>query len=76
MFSRSELSTLSKTTRLPSVSRKSRRVSLPNAALVRLTAHVSFAGKMPLTDLCNRPSIRALVVRLTPELIEPRWINV
>lgn len=48
---------------------ENRRASLPNAALVRLTAHLGFAGKMPLTDFCNRPSIRALVVRPTPELM-------
>jgi hypothetical protein len=68
-FSRSELRTLSRDVACPPCLRKSRRASLPCAALVRLTAHVDLAGKMLLTDFCNRPSIRALVVRPTPELL-------
>jgi len=68
-FSRSELRTLSRDLACPPCLRKSRRASLPCAALARLTAHVDLAGKMLLTDFCNRPSIRALVVRPTPELL-------
>jgi hypothetical protein len=47
---------------------KSRRFALPCALLARLAAHLERTGKMPLTDLCNRPSIRALVSRPIPAL--------
>ena len=43
----------------PPLSGKSRRALLPRALLARLAAHLDDAGKMRLTDLCNRPSIRA-----------------
>jgi hypothetical protein len=66
--SRLELCTRSRNTYLPSVSRKSRCASLPTAVSARLTAHLNLVGKMLRTDFCNRPSIRALVVRPTPKL--------
>jgi hypothetical protein len=34
---------------------KSRRFALPCALLMRLSAHLDDARKMPLTDFCNRP---------------------
>jgi hypothetical protein len=33
---------------------RSRRTALPCPTLMRLTAHLGIAGKMPLTDFCNR----------------------
>jgi hypothetical protein len=45
---------------------KSRRAALPCALLARLAAHLERTGKMLLTDLCNRHSIRAPVYRPIP----------
>jgi len=59
--------TLSSDARLLSSSRKSRVAALPCALLARLAAHLDCAGKMLLTDLCNRHSIRAPENRSTPE---------
>jgi hypothetical protein len=61
-----ELRTLSCDASLLSLSRKSCHAALPCASLARLAAHLDCAGKMLLTDLCNRPSIRALVYRPIP----------
>jgi len=66
-FSRPELRTLSSDARLPSLSEKSRRAALPCALLARLAAHLDSKGKMLLTDICNRHSIRAPEYRSTPE---------
>jgi hypothetical protein len=33
---------------------RSRRTALPCPTLMRLAAHLDVAGKMPLTDFCNR----------------------
>jgi len=59
--------TLSSDARMLSSSRKSRVATLPCAPLARLAAHLDCAGKMLLTDLCNRHSIRAPKNRSTPE---------
>jgi len=59
--------TLSNDARLLFLSRKSRAAALPCASLARLAAHLDCAGKMLLTDLCNRHSIRAPENRSTPE---------
>jgi hypothetical protein len=63
----SKLRTLLDPARLPSLSGKSCCVDLPCALLARLAATLDPAGKMRLTDLCNRHSTQAPVLRSTPE---------
>lgn len=62
-----EIRTLSSPASLPSLSRKSCHAALSCAPLARLSAHLGCAGKMRLTDICNRRSIRAPVIRSIPE---------
>jgi hypothetical protein len=56
---------LSSAASLPSLSGKSRRAALPCASLDRLAAHLDCAGKMLLTDLCNRHSDTS--TRISPD---------
>jgi len=59
-----------------SLSRKSRRIALPRAALGRLAAHLDGVGKMLLTDLCNRPLLHAPEYRSIPGESTPGGVMV
>jgi hypothetical protein len=54
-------------TELPFAEGETRRAALPDLVLMRLAAHLDHAGKIPLTDFCNRHPLRAPDDRSTLE---------